>query len=141
MRCDRCGNALDQYPDRDKWRCKTCGAVVVGAKELEAELGTLGAGLAEPIDTSRLAASTRICPTCATQMNQLAIDSYGSSEARVAAEKRGDAVADIVIERCPKDYTLWFDPGELGKIQKAVANSEINPVLVRMWERFFEAKV
>jgi hypothetical protein len=118
MRCDRCNLELERYGDRDKWRCKSCLAVIVGAADLGAELGALGEGLAEPIDTSRLADAARNCPTCAGPMNQLKIDG-------------------IVIERCPKDFTLWFDAGELGKIRAMVDASEASPVLVRVWTNYF----
>lgn len=118
MRCDRCQTDLEQYGVRDKWHCKTCQAVVIGSSEAEAELGDLGAGLAEPLDTSRLVTTARACPTCDTGMNQLAIEG-------------------VVIERCPKDFTLWFDAGELGKIRTSIANDEASPVLLRIWERYF----
>jgi hypothetical protein len=118
MRCDRCNTELEQYGTRDKWRCKRCLAVVVGSAELATELGVVGAGLAEPLDTSRLVATARTCPTCQTGMNQLSIDG-------------------VVIERCPKDFTLWFDAGELGKIRDQIGKSEGSPVLLRIWENYF----
>jgi len=118
MRCQRCDTTLEQYGVRDKWRCPTCRAVVVGSAELATELGELGAGLAESIDTSRLLETARACPTCGGGMNQLSIDG-------------------VVIERCPNDFTLWFDAGELGKIREAVSKSEATPVLVRIWDNYF----
>jgi len=118
MHCRSCNTDLVQYDTRDKWRCPSCRAVVVGSTELVAELGELGGGLGEPLATSRLIPTERQCPTCDTAMNQLEIDG-------------------IVIERCPKDFTLWFDAGELGKIRDSIAKSEAAPVLVRVWERFF----
>lgn len=118
MRCDRCKTELERYGDRDKWRCKSCLAVVVGAADLGTELGELGELLAEPVDTSRLAYAVRSCPTCTAAMNQLKIDG-------------------VVIERCPKDYTLWFDAGELGKLRTAVDSREASPVLVRVWTNYF----
>ncbi len=118
MRCEACQADLIQYGVREKWRCGTCGSVVVGAAELETELGELGAGLSEQLDTSRLAATTRCCPTCDAGMNQLEIDG-------------------VVIERCPKDHTLWFDAGELGKIRGKLADANAESVLVRVWSRLF----
>ena len=118
MRCDRCNTELEQYDTRDKWRCKSCLAVVVGSSELAAELGAVGAGLAEPLDTSRLVATTRVCPTCGVGMNQLSIDG-------------------VIVERCPKDFTLWFDAGELGKIRSLIGGKEASPVLLRIWENYF----
>ncbi len=118
MRCDHCQADLVQYGVRDKWRCPTCAAVVIASAELETELGDLGAGLSERLDTSRLAATTRCCPTCDAGMNQLSIDG-------------------VVVERCPKDHTLWFDAGELGKIRGKLADAGAESVLVRVWDRYF----
>jgi hypothetical protein len=116
MRCDKCQSDLVQYGERQKWRCTVCSSVVVASGELQTELGDLGAGLADLIDTSRLAATVRACPTCDAGMNQLAIDG-------------------VVFERCPKDHTLWFEAGELGKVREAIANNEAQPVLIRLWDQ------
>lgn len=118
MRCDACQADLVQYGMRDKWRCPTCNSVVIASDELEKELGAVGAGLSEPLDTSRLLATTRCCPTCETGMNQLSIDG-------------------VVIERCPKDHTLWFDAGELGKIRAKLTDDDAEAVLLRVWKRWF----
>lgn len=116
MRCEKCQADLEQYGVRDKWRCHVCAAVIVGSSELSTELGELGGGLSEGLDTSRLAATVRACPTCDAGMNQLSIDG-------------------IVFERCPKDHTLWFEAGELGKVREAIARADATPVLVRLWEQ------
>jgi Zn-finger nucleic acid-binding protein len=118
MRCDACTADLVQYGERDKWRCPKCSSVVIASAELERELGALGAGLSETLDTSRLLATTRACPTCDTGMNQLSIDG-------------------VVIERCPKDHTLWFEAGELGKIRAKLTDADAESVLVRVWDRWF----
>ena len=118
MRCDACQADFEQYGVRDKWRCPRCAAVVIASTELESELGDLGAGLSDTLDTSRLLATTRSCPTCDAGMNQLSIDG-------------------VVIERCPKDHTLWFDAGELGKIRGKLSEAGAESVLVRVWDRWF----
>jgi predicted RNA-binding Zn-ribbon protein involved in translation (DUF1610 family) len=118
MRCEGCQGDLEQYGVRDKWRCPTCAAVVIASGELETELGDLGAGLSDELDTSRLLATTRRCPTCDAGMNQLSIDG-------------------VIIERCPKDHTLWFDAGELGKIRDSLSQTNSESVLVRVWDRYF----
>lgn len=116
LRCDACQVNLEQYGARDKWKCPRCASVVIASNELEAELGEFGLGLSDYLDTSRLVATARACPTCDAGMNELKID-------------------DVVIERCPQDHTLWFNAGELGKIRAALSTTD--SVLVRVWDRFF----
>lgn len=120
MRCEGCQANLEQYGVRDKWRCPTCASVVIASSELETELGDLGIGLSDHLDTSRLAATARACPTCDAGMNQLNIDG-------------------VVIERCPNDHTLWFDAGELGKVRAALS-ADSDSVLVRLWDRWLHDK-
>ncbi len=119
-RCEGCQANLEQYGVRNKWRCPTCASVVIASSELETELGELGLGLADQLDTSRLLATARACPTCDAGMNQLNIDG-------------------VVIERCPKDHTLWFDAGELGKL-RATVSADSDSVLVRLWDRWLHDK-
>ena len=63
-------------------------AVMPSKDELRDRLATLG----ERLDTSRFAEIARSCPVCEAPMNQLAIDA-------------------IVIERCPRDRSMWFERG------------------------------
>ena len=120
MQCRSCPGELVRYDTRNKWRCKSCLGVLVAADELGSELGELGAALGERLDTSRLAETSRSCPVCEAAMNQLKID-------------------DVVIERCPRDRSMWFDAGELGKIRAAVGAEEASPLLVRAWDVWFRA--
>ncbi len=119
LRCNGCQANLEQSGVRDKWRCPTCASIVIASSELETELGELGVGLSDQLDTSRLA-TARACPTCDAGMNQLDIDG-------------------VVIERCPQDRTLWFDAGELGKL-RATLSEDSDSVLVRLWDRWLHDK-
>jgi Zn-finger nucleic acid-binding protein len=114
MRCAGCEADLVQYGVRSKWRCPQCNAVVIASSELQLELGDLGAGLSDLLDTSRLAATARACPACDAGMNQLSIEG-------------------VMFERCPADHTMWFESGELGKLRAAVAAGD-QSVLLRLWE-------
>jgi Zn-finger nucleic acid-binding protein len=93
--CPRCGIELEQYPDRDKWRCTQCNGILLGLAELEHELATL-VTLGQRIDHPNT--DPLICPRCGGDMMRATI-------------------GDIDVDRCPEDGAVWFDRGELGQIR------------------------
>jgi Zn-finger nucleic acid-binding protein len=97
MACPRCGIELVAYPQRDKWRCKSCVGMLLGPAELEADL----VAVEWPTRTSASARSTHApvgCPACGERMQQ--VELFG-----------------IELERCTRDQLVWFDGGELGYVR------------------------
>jgi hypothetical protein len=104
MRCPRCGKNLVRYEERDKWRCKTCYGALVGAEQLEIEVGPAAAEIVEgPQDPARPAIHP--CPVCAYPMTPYTIER-------------------VEIDRCVEHRVVWFDAGEIGKIRDAVPPPE-----------------
>jgi ribosomal protein S27AE len=84
-------------PDRAKWRCGSCGGILVGAQELEREIGDRGLTL----ETVTGVRTTRHCPRCGEPMTAYLL--FG-----------------IEIDRCGADGAVWFDRGELGRARREV---------------------
>ena len=80
--------------DRAKWRCRQCGGILVGAEEIEMEVG--GELTLETVSGVR---DTRPCPLCHEPM------AYYS-------------LLGIEIDRCATDGAIWFDRGELGRARQ-----------------------
>jgi Zn-finger nucleic acid-binding protein len=99
MLCPHCGEELAEVaPDRAKWRCRSCGGILVGAEELEREVAPHGEVILDTITGIR---DTRPCPLCHEAMTAYVL--YG-----------------IEIDRCGNDGGVWFDRGELGRARQEV---------------------
>jgi Zn-finger nucleic acid-binding protein len=96
MTCPRCGVALEQYDERDKWRCKDCLGTLVGLPELQREIGRHAADVFEV--TAHEAETNHKCPVCGGVMAPFAL-------------------GDIELERCDVSGVVWFDPGELRDVR------------------------
>lgn len=95
--CPLCGVELIAVGrGRAKWRCGTCGGILVGAEELEREVGG-----ELVLDTVTGIRDTRPCPMCHEPMT-----AYG--------------LFGIEIDRCATDGAIWFDRGELGRARREV---------------------
>lgn len=93
--CPQCGEALVAVArDRSKWRCSKCGGILVGADEIELEVG----GELE-LETITGVRDTRPCPLCHEAMAYFTL--FG-----------------IEIDRCATDGAIWFDRGELGRARR-----------------------
>jgi Zn-finger nucleic acid-binding protein len=100
LQCPRCGKELVQYPERDKWRCKACLGALVGAEQLEVEIGPHAKEVATgPADPARPALHP--CPICAFPMTPYTI-------------------GKIELDRCVGHALVWFDGGEIGKVRAAI---------------------
>jgi Zn-finger nucleic acid-binding protein len=113
--CPQGGEELVQRPDRDKWNCPQCGGILVGASELERELGALG--LEVLLETVTVQRSTRPCPRCREPMTAFVL--YG-----------------ISLDRCSIDGCVWFDRGELGRVRAAIP--EPPPLVVQLIDALSE---
>jgi hypothetical protein len=111
MPCPRCGKPLVRYAERDKWRCKVCNGALVGADQLEVEIGPLAR---EVLDGAADPARPAIhpCPACAFPMTPYTI---GSSKG-------------IELDRCVDDQLAWFDGGEIGKVRAGIPAEDDTPL-------------
>jgi Zn-finger nucleic acid-binding protein len=101
MPCPRCGAILVRYEGREKWRCKACRGALVGADQLEIEIGDLAKQVIDdPADPDRPALHP--CPVCAYPMTPYTIGSGKSA---------------IELDRCVDDTLVWFDHAEIGKVR------------------------
>lgn len=96
MTCPRCGVGLQQYDERDKWRCQACLGTLVGMTELEREIGAHAGAVFEI--TAHEGETNRRCPVCNAEMAPFSL-------------------GDIDLERCDLSEVVWFDPGELGHVR------------------------
>ena len=109
--CPRCGKPLAHYPDRDKWRCKTCNGVLVGGEQLVVEIGPQAeAVLDDEADATRPAIHP--CPACAYPMTPYTIAH----------------TPPIELDRCVADRLVWFDGGEIGKVRNAIPTEDDAPL-------------
>lgn len=103
LSCPACGIELVRYDDRDKWSCPSCRGALVGAAELEVELGELGASFDDPaVKLLPGGWRTKPCARCRTEMSPI---NYGP----------------FTLDRCESDHLLWFDRGELGRVRRDLA--------------------
>jgi Zn-finger nucleic acid-binding protein len=111
--CPRCGKPLASYPERDKWRCRTCNGVLVGAEQLVVEIGPHADAVldGEP-DAARPAIHP--CPGCAFPMTPYTI--------------AGSSPAPIELDRCVGDRLVWFDGGEIGKVRAGIPAEDDTPL-------------
>jgi Zn-finger nucleic acid-binding protein len=99
--CPRCGANLVRYEQRDKWRCPACRGALVGAGQLEVEIGELAKSVIDdPADPARMALHP--CPICAYPMTPYTI---------------GSGQTGIELDRCVDDTLVWFDHAEIGKVR------------------------
>lgn len=104
LQCPRCGKPLAHYPDRDKWRCRTCNGVLVGGEQLIVEIGPHAQAVMEGEgDTTRPAIHP--CPACAFPMTPYTI-------------------APVELDRCIADRVVWFDGGEIGKVRAGIPTED-----------------
>jgi Zn-finger nucleic acid-binding protein len=108
MQCPRCGKELVQYPDRDKWRCKSCYGALVGGQQLEVEIGPHARAVIEgPADPARPALHP--CPVCAFPMTPFTI-------------------GKIEVDRCVEHALVWFDGGEIGRVRAEIPAADESPL-------------
>jgi len=111
LQCPRCGKALSRYPERDKWRCRTCNGVLVGAEQLVVEIGPQAeAVLDHEADPARSAIHP--CPGCSFPMTPYTIAGNPPVE----------------LDRCVGDRMVWFDGGEIGKIRAGIPAEDDSPL-------------
>lgn len=102
---------MARYPDRDKWRCRTCNGVLVGAGQLEVEIGPRATEVVEgPADAARPAIHP--CPICAFPLTPYTIT----------------AAKNIELDRCVDDRVVWFDGGEIGKVRETIPAADDSPL-------------
>ncbi|MBA2539915.1 MAG: zf-TFIIB domain-containing protein [Deltaproteobacteria bacterium] len=108
MQCPRCGKPLAHYPDRDKWRCKTCNGALVGGEQLVVEIGPHAQEVLDgAADPARQALHP--CPVCAFPMTPYTIGT-------------------IEVDRCVEHRLVWFDGGEIGKIRAEIPAETEHPL-------------
>ena len=96
--CPQCGVELIVVQrGRAKWRCGTCGGILVGAEEIERELG--GPLVLDTI--SGVIRDIRSCPVCQEPMTLYLL-------------------SGIEIDRCSTDGAIWFDRAELGRARREI---------------------
>jgi len=114
LQCPRCGKRLAQYPERDKWRCRSCNGVLVGAEQLVVELGPQAEAVLDgDVDPARSAIHP--CPACAFPMTPYTL--IGKAE-----------MLPVELDRCAADRLVWFDGGEIGKARAAIPTESDTPL-------------
>jgi Zn-finger nucleic acid-binding protein len=110
--CPRCGKPLASYPERDKWRCRTCNGVLVGAEQLVVEIGPQAEAVLDgEADPAR--AAIHPCPGCSFPMTPYTITSAGQP---------------VELDRCVGDRLVWFDGGEIGKVRAGIPVEDDSPL-------------
>lgn len=116
MQCPRCGKDLVRYEGRDKWRCKACRGALVGAEQLEVEIGELARSVIDD-DADPDRPAIHPCPACAFPLTPYTI------------ARGGPKGGVIELDRCVNDGLVWFDGGEIGKVRSTIPLEQDSPLL------------